>query len=138
MVWTSLGALVLFACAIANFAGASQSSAIRNGVRVPAHVVNVTRTQSDGFMLLLRYSANGHPVQEHAKYESSARTVPSIVEVGYQRNDPSVVEVLGQPTRSSITGVILAALAGVFGVLLFLQTRVILKGRAQRRWSRAL
>jgi hypothetical protein len=133
MVWTSLGALVLSACAIANFAGATKSSAIRNGVRVPARVEKVTRTQSDGFRLLLRYSANGHPMQEEAKYESSAQTVPSMVEVGYQRNDPSAVEVLGQPTRSSITGIILAAAAAAFGVVLILQTRVVLKGRAQRR-----
>ena len=95
-------------------------------MRAPAHVENVTRTGSDGFILLLQYSANGRLLQENVKYES-ARTVPSTIEVRYQRNNPSVVEILGQPTRASITAGILAAIAVVFGVFLFLQAIVILK-----------
>jgi hypothetical protein len=129
VVWTALGALIFVAAAIANFVGAAQSSAIQSGVRVPAQVVGVTTTQSDTFSLLVRYRAEGRVWQSHISYKSSSRHPPSTFEVVFVPTEPSVIEVAGQPTRSSDTGWILLLIGLVFSVLLTIQGRVIWRRR---------
>jgi hypothetical protein len=136
VVWSTLGVLVFLAAAISNFVGAAHSSAIQSGVRVPAYVESVTATQSDSFKLLVRYRFEGRTWQEHVNYKSSSRHLPSTLEVAFASTSPSVIEVLGQPTRTSDTGWILLLISLLFGVFLTLQGRLIWNGSRSRRLRR--